>query len=901
MQILDVDYVMVDEKPVIRIFGKTMEGKAVCAFYEGYKPYFYAEGDKAKDLLEEESQVEKMEKVSRKMVMGYQDPKDIYKITISNPAKTPELRDRLTLAGVKTFEADILFKYRFMNDVGINGFGWVKLDEENGVVTETVNAERCVRVKGIKPIERIEDAPLRTMAFDIECVSDSGLLPDAERDPIVMISMVFSDRFRGSKEAILSTRPGPGVTAVSSEQDMLEKFADFVKEFDPDIITGYNVNNFDIPYVLERMRKYRIRPVFGRCNQKQVNARQIMSKYRVSIIGRIIVDSFELIKKDYSLMRYSLDFVSGKLLNEKKEDVRVHQIVKYWRGSQDDYEKLVKYSIRDSVLAMMLFKKLSLIDKYVALSKVSGTLLQDAMASGEATRIENYLLREFNKAGFVLPVRPKQEEVATRDSRKKAELKGGFVLEPVKELHSNVVVLDFKSMYPSIIRTFNICPTTLVTDKDVKNPIKTKGGALFVPPEVREGIIPDILKRLMRNRSAAKKRMSRTKDPSKRKVYDAEQWALKIMANAFYGYMGYSRARVYDLRIANAITGSGRDIIHNTTDIIEKEYNHRVVYGDTDSVMVKLEVDDLEKVRRRARKISKEITERLPGFMELEFEKFFKRFMPLTKKRYFAWKFEPRGDEWKEGIEMKGIETVRRDWCELVGDTLREVIDIILKKDDPMEAVNYFTEIVKRIMRNEVPVSKLVITKTMTKSPDKYLGIQPHIELVKKIMSRNSVEIPGIGDRISYVIVKGMGLLSKRAEDPNYVTENGMQVDSKYYIENQLLPPMERIFSGLGVERSTLMGGGRQVSLMCIINGDAGKKAEKPVKEIPLAELGGFSCGKCGRFYPRAPLIGSCQCGGKMVFCSPKGTSEWVRPGGRIALSASSPVPARGPQGAGAR
>jgi DNA polymerase, archaea type len=853
-----------------------MEGKAVCAFYEGYKPYFYAEGERVPDLLKDEFQVEKIERVSRKMTMGYGGPKEIFKVTISNPSKTPELREKLVAAGITTFESDILFKYRFMNDLGLSGLGWIKLDEGNGVATETVNVEKCVRADGFKTVERIEDAPLRTMAFDIECVSESGGLPEAERDPIVMISMVFNENFRGSREMVLSTRPGPGVTAVSTEQDVLEKFSETIKEFDPDILTGYNINNFDLPYIIGRMHHYRMRPILGRCNHKQANAKKIMSKFKISIIGRMVVDSFEIIKKDYSLMRYSLDFVSKRLLNERKEDVRVHQIVKYWRGSTEEYAKLVKYGLKDSVLAMMLLEKLNLIDKYVALSKVSGTLMQDAMSSGETTRIENYLLREFNKAGFVLPCRPAPEEVERRNANKKTELKGGFVLEPVKELHSNVVVLDFKSMYPSIIRTFNICPTTLVTGDVKEKSIETADASRFVDPEVRKGIIPAILERLMTSRAAAKKKKTRAKDPFKKKAYDAEQWALKIMANAFYGYMGYSRARVYDLRIANAITSSGRNIIHTTKDIIEKEHGYDVIYGDTDSVMVKLDTDDMEKIRKIAVKISKEITDRLPGIMELEFEKVFKRFMPLTKKRYFAWKFEPRDEGWKEGIDMKGIETVRRDWCELVGDTLRDVIDIILKKDDPMEAVGYFTEIVKKIMKNEVPVNKLVITKTMTKPPESYVGMQPHIELVKKIMNRNVDEVPGIGDRISYVIVKGMGLLSKRAEDPGFVTENGMQVDSKYYIENQLLPPMERIFSVLGVERSTLMGGGRQVNLMCIINGDLG---HKPKKEIPISELGGFTCEKCGTFYQRAPLIGSCRCGGKLLFCSREGTAEWVKVG----------------------
>jgi DNA polymerase I len=611
----------------------------------------------------------------------------------------------------------------------------------------------------------------------------------------------------------------------------------------------------------------------GRCNQKQVNAKKLMARFRISIIGRVIVDSFEIIKKDYSLMRYSLDFVAQRLLGEKKVAVKLNEIEKFWRGSQEEFTKLVRYSQKDSELAMALLQKLNLSDKYVALSKVSGTLLQDTLNSGETTRIENFLLREFNKAGYVLPCKPSFREVSSRDTDRKKELKGGFVLEPEKNLHSNVVVFDFKSMYPSIIRTFNICPTTIIKDRPVENPIETVAGTRFVPRKVRVGIIPSILEGLLESRAEAKKKLARSKDPFKRKAYDAEQWALKIMANAFYGHMGYSRARIYDLDVANTITACGRDIIQKTKGIIEGDYGYDVVYGDTDSVMVKLDTDDLEKTKRIGNKIAKEITEKLPGIMELEFEKVFKRFLPLTKKRYAAWKFEPRDDGWKEDIEMKGIETVRRDWCELVSDAVKDVIDIVLKKDDPMEAVSYFTEIVQKLVKNEIPVQKLVVTKTMTKSPEAYAGMQPHIELVKKLQTRNSGEVPGVGDRIGYVIVKGLGLLSKRAEDPLYVVERGLQVDSKYYIENQLLPPVERVFGALGVEKSTLMGGGRQVDLMCIINSHA---EQKPAKEIPISEMGGFSCGKCGKFYNRVPLIGSCSCGGQILFCHQGGSAEWV-------------------------
>ncbi len=876
IQVLDVDYVLVDEKPIVRIFGKKMDGKTVCVFYDKYLPYFYVDDERALEFIKDDPNVLKREKVRRKRVMGFSDPVDMWKITLQNPSRTPEIRDMIHGKGLRTYESDILFKYRFMNDFGIKGLGWIKVKEGKGTPTATVRTDQSIKAGSIEPVDRMENAPLRFMAFDIECIPlVSGTAPDAVRDPVIMISVVFSEEFKGEKSMLISTRPGKGVTAVSTEEEIISRFLDIVSQYDPDVITGYNVNNFDFPYLLERMKKYRMRPVMGRCTQKPVIAKKLMARYRVSATGRIIFDSFEIIKKDFSFMRYDLGTVVKNLLGDSKIPIRISEMEDLWKGGQEGFERFVEYCKKDSRLALDLVLKMRLMDKYIALSKISGTLIQDTLTSGETQRIENFLLQEFNKGGFVFPCRPKEEDVAEREASRKNELKGGFVLEPDKGLHDNVVVLDFKSMYPSIIRTFNVCPTTMITDKKVEKPIVTVTGTSFVPKGVRHGIIPGILEELMKRRGAAKKKMVDAKDENRRRVYDAEQWALKIMANAFYGHMGYSRARIYDIRIANVITATGRDMIHKTKDMVEKEFGHRVVYGDTDSVMVKMGMDDMNRIRREAEKISEYVTDKLPGMMELEFEKLFRRFLPLTKKRYVAWKFEPSNGGWKEGIEMKGIETVRRDWCELVSDTMKEIIDIIVKRDDQEEAVKRFGEIVRGLTSGKIPVEKLVVTKSLTRAPERYAGIQPHVELVKKMRIRNPQEAPGVGDRVGYVIVKGTSLLSKRAEDPNYIKEKGVQVDPKYYIENQLLPPLERIFGALGVSKSELLGNGKQMDLMSSF-GLNGVEDKNVAREAGISDMTGFVCSGCGRFYEGSSLSGTCECGKALLIGSSKGPVECV-------------------------
>ena len=872
-QLLDCDYVLVNEKPIIRMFGKTTEGKSVCVFYDKFLPYFYAEGD-YESVLGDEPLIVKTEKVTRKLVLDEKDTAELTKITIQNPAKTPELRQKLIDGGVRVFEADILFRYRFLNDMSINGCNWIQADV-NTTPTETVNVDLKAQAKSLKPLKKVEDVELKVLAFDIECVSTTGEVPDPKRDSVIMIAFSLNQPYKGKKKLVISTRPDPEITSLSNEKEMLEEFNKIVTEYDPDVITGFNVNNFDLPFVIERMKQNKIRPMFGRCRQKQVTSRAFAGRTKNTIIGRVVVDSYELVKKDFSLKRYNLNSVAEALLGEKKVDVKHSEISTLWTGPAEGYKKLIDYNIQDAVLALNLVQKLNMTDKYVALSKVSGTLLQDTLNSGETTRIENFLLRRFNREGFVFPNRPSESDIEKRQESRKVELKGGFVLEPIKGLHKNVVVLDFKSMYPSIIRGYNICPTTLIRGENKRDDlIVAATGARFLPKTERRGIMPAVLEELMNRRGAVKKKLKLEDDFYKKRAYHAEQWALKILANAFYGHMGYSRAKIYNLEIANAITGTGRSIIQQTKDIVEKEYKLVVAYGDTDSVMVKVEPDDLEEIRKIAEKIAADITQKLPDCIELEFEKTFKRFLPLTKKRYVAWKFELGKDGWKDGLEMKGVETVRRDWCELVSDTMRTLIEILLKKDDVKGAVKHFNSVIEDLNKGKISIDKLVITKGMTKQPKKYNGMQPHVELVKKLQKRHPGEAPGIGDRIGYVIVKGIGLLSERAEDPAYVTEKGLSIDPKYYTENQLLPPAERIFGSLKISKSELLGNGKQMGIFDAVKHQQAK--EEPPLELPFSDTNGFICTKCNKAHNRPPLVGMCECGGAIGFSSPKGIATTV-------------------------
>ena len=251
--------------------------------------------------------------------------------------------------------------------------------------------------------------------------------------------------------------------------------------------------------------------------------------------------------------------------------------------------------------------------------------------------------------------------------------------------------------------------------------------------------------------------------------------------------------------------------------------------------------------------------------MELELEDFYKRGIWVTKRtgEFGAKKKYALIDE-KGKLKIRGFETVRRDWCDLVSETLEEILNTILKEQDVKKAVKIVRDKINDIKTGKMNINKLVITKSISKSLRTYKGIQPHIELVKKMRSRDPGSAPGVGDRVGFVIIKGLQMISKRAEDPEYVKKHGLSPDSKYYIESQLLPPLERVFEALNVNKSDLMGIGKQLILFDAMKAELSRE---PLLEDYLTDIDGFICMNCNNVLRRVPLSGKCNfCNSEIVF-----------------------------------
>ncbi|WP_292463784.1 DNA-directed DNA polymerase [Methanolobus sp.] len=890
-QILDADYVREDKGPVIRLFGRGEDGRSVCCFVPGFEPYFYvnttSDPESAGELLKERfsSMIKKVEIVKKFEPVGYQSaPRPMLKVTTYDPGNVPEIRDEIaSIPAVKEiYETDILFRNRFLIDRELHGMNWVSVEPSpDHSPDQKISCDDVITASSIKETEKLLIAPLKYLTFDIECLPIGGSMPTPETSPIIMLSVSFSPAYEGHEAIVLVSKAVEGVSGnvetFVNEAEMLNRFFEVFQQYDPDIVGGYNILDFDIPYIVDRVSILNdpvstVKPVTGR-DGRLLSYRKIGTRTMVSMPGRVVVDALPLVRSQYSLKRYTLRNVAKELLEREKLDIAPSEMEDHWNDSGEKILRFIDYAQRDSDLALELLLKLRLLDKYIAVAQVSGSLLQEVVDGGQTSMVDNLLLREYGKRDRVIPPKPSDDEVGFRNLSSEG-LKGGEVLEPKKGLLENIVIMDYKSLYPTIMMAHNLCYTTVVEkDRPQGETIKPPSGGEFVPAEVFKGVMPAILENLLNRRSETKKRMKSASTEEEHRVLDATQLALKILLNSFYGYSGYTRARLYSLPLANAVTSFGRENILNTRSIINGKINKvilrdsqvlfteevdaikegdrvislSVVYGDTDSVFVQCTSKDaisLDDAGLVGSKIASTVSASLPDPMELEFESIAKRGLLLAKKRYALWIFERSGDGWNDSIKVKGMETVRRDWCELTSKTLNRVLELVLKEGKVEAAVAHVREVVDRVRNIDVRKDKdiiddLTMTRMFSKNASRYKNKQPHLTVVEKIEERTGAP-PAVGERIPFVITAGRDLFVNRAEDPEYVREHNVPIDVDYYIKKQVLPPVERILDAFGVDIGNLDYDSKQKGLFDFSDkpkespiNNRKKREEKPSENTP--------------------------------------------------------------------
>ena len=840
--------------PAIRIYGVTKQGHSVLAHVHGFLPYFYIHAPRGftantcRDFVNHlntlfgSRAVHKAEVVSKKSLMNYSGPENVafIKLTISDLRSLPRIRgsfergeigfrDLFTPGDASLTYENIAYTLRFMIDLKIVGMNWLQIKPGSYKVrSESTQLSFCqIEVEcqydsllSFAPDGEWSDiAPLRILSFDIECAGRKGVFPEASVDPVIQIANMVTRQGESTPFVknvfTLNTCAhivGSQVLSFDKELDMLEAWTNFVQEVDPDVVIGYNIANFDFPYLLDRAKALKSTKFayLGRERGTRTEAKDThfsskaygtRDSKNTELQGRLQLDMLQVMQRDYKLRSYSLNSVSYEFLGEQKEDVHHSLITELQNAGPEARRRLAVYCLKDAYLPQRLMDKLMCFINYVEMARVTGVPFNYLLSRGQQIKVVSQLFRKANEDNYLVP--------AYKGEGTEDQYEGATVLEPKAGYYDKpIATLDFASLYPSIMMAHNLCYTTLLDKKTIdrlqlkqdEDYVVTPNNNCFATSKLRKGLLPTVLENLLAARKRAKADLKKETDPFKRAVLDGRQLALKISANSVYGFTGATIGKLPCLEISMSVTAYGRQMIDQTKAYVEKtytiangyEHDAEVIYGDTDSVMVKFGVADLRKAMELGAEAAGKVSETFIRPIKLEFEKVYFPYLLISKKRY-AGLYWTR-PETHDKMDTKGIETVRRDNCRLV----QTVIDTCLRKmlidRDVKGAEEYAKQIISDLLQNKVDMSQLVITKALAKAD--YAAKQAHVELAERMRKRDASSAPALGDRVAYVIIKAAkgSAAYERSEDPIYVLENNIPIDTRYYLENQLSKPLLRIF-----------------------------------------------------------------------------------------------------------
>ena len=612
----------------------------------------------------------------------------------------------------QTFESNIPFPLRYMIDAKIQGMSWVECTADKFKVrTPSQQVSSCQIEVDIHYSDLIAHAPegewskiapLRILSFDIECSGRKGIFPEANVDPVIQIANIITVQGE-SKPTIknvftlntCASIVGAQVLCFEQESELLLKWSQFVVESDADIIIGYNINGFDFPYLLDRAKALKLNkfPFLGRIKNSQTQAKDTTfsskafgtrNSKNINIEGRVQMDVLQLMQRDHKLRSYSLNSVSAHFLGEQKEDVHHSIISDLQNGTDETRRRLAVYCLKDAYLPQRLIDKLMCVINYIEMARVTGVNYNYLLTRGQQIKVVSQLFRKAATEDLLIPAM----EIEGTDE----QYEGATVIEPEKGFYQvPIATLDFTSLYPSIMMAHNLCYSSWLQDKahaarynliEGEDYIVTPNNDLFLKNKVRKGLLPTILEDLLSARKKAKSDLKKETDPFKRAVLDGRQLALKISANSVYGFTGATIGKLPLLAISSSVTAFGRVMIEKTKELVEAKYtvdngyqhDARVIYGDTDSVMVKFGVSTVAEAMELGKEAAAHVTKTFQRPINLDFEKVYFPYLLINKKRYAGlyWTKPHVHDK----MDAKGIETVRRDSCRLVST----VIETCLRK-----------------------------------------------------------------------------------------------------------------------------------------------------------------------------------------------------------------------------
>jgi DNA polymerase-2 len=783
-------YSVFGKKAYVYLYGRLDNGESFLSVSE-FKPYFFIEKKdekKSSTLVKSISGLESEVSFEKSDFKNFEN-KEMTQVILEIPKEVPVLRKTFEEYSVECYEADIRFPYRFMIDKEIQGYlnlkGDFKTKNKDGFIQSEFDdnnfyVDRLYLNPEISSVETKDTPKLKIASVDIET--------DQNAKDLYAISTYFKDISGKSKTIsyVISDKKVKGALNFKDEKSLLEQFLKDIRENDPDLILGWNVIDFDFDVLQKKFKQRNVPFKLGRSNDtSRLNIQQqFFMDSKANFHGRMVLDGIHLLKISHvALNDYKLDTAAKAILGERK---LITDVTK--KGTiiddmfKDNKEDLVKYNAKDAKLVVDILEAKNIINLTTTRSKVTGMPLDRVQAS--VATMDSLYLRETKKRKIVC--------YSSKYSDKDKGILGGYVMNPKTGIHDNIIVLDFKSLYPSIMITFNIDPLSF----SKKGTIIAPNGARFLN---QEGILPHMIDTIWKERDKAKKR----KD-------DIASYALKVVLNSFFGVLANPKCRFYSYDMANAITHFGQYIIKNTANELKKK-NYDVLYSDTDSVFVKTGAKNIEEAEKIGNKIVDEINDYYKKLvkkeysresrLELEYEKVYKKIIFPTirgsddseigaKKRYAGLLIK----NGKEKMEFTGLEFVRRDWTEVSKKFQLELLDRIFHEKEVTSYVKKFVQDIRAKKYDDL----LVYTKAIRKDLSSYTKTTPpHVKAARKLKRLDS-------NIIKYVIT---------TDGPEPIQEQNHSIDYDHYIDKQIKPIADTVLGFFDTSFDDLMKGTTQKSL----------------------------------------------------------------------------------------
>ena len=589
-----------DETFTIDIFGRTADGKSVHV-ETPFQPYFFVKTSLSKSPPHFESLIETPTMIRRKDLWGFQNQKEhtFAKLTFANLEKLKRAEWSCRNQKYSIYEANLDPVLRLMHRTGIQSTGWLVA---RGTKCTSSTCDLDVYVsdwRSLKPVDRDDPAPFRVASLDIECYSQSGSFPSAFEKSDVCFQVAITTKVGGQpfERKILCVKQTncPDSESFESERAMLERFAEYMSELDPDIITGWNIFGFDLEYLYTRAVMCQCSNdsfIWGRLRDTPV---ELVTKNLTSsalgsntlklvpMIGRYVFDMFQDVKREHKLESYSLNNVSKHFLGDTKLDMPVTEIFsRFAKGDPDLLGEVAEYCLKDTDLPHRISERLCLIQNLLEMAKATWVPLSYLSERGQQIKVFSQVCRKARELGFMVPTIKLDPKAPSDD-----QYQGATVLDAqTGAYYTPITALDFASLYPSIMRAHNLCYSTYVDPRmpQYRN-IPGVTYETFGPHTFAQGVpslLPVILNELAAFRKKAKKDMAAAEGTPLEAVYNGRQLAYKISMNSVYGFTGASKGMLPLLAIASTVTFRGRQMIEETKNYVEEHFpGAKVRYGDS--------------------------------------------------------------------------------------------------------------------------------------------------------------------------------------------------------------------------------------------------------------------------------------------------------------------------------